>query len=574
MPSTEESKRPFLNLLSKPLAETGTSLRLQREKLVSFLRENSVIRADNESIVSNTGNALTWLLDTRVALLNPEMSLAISALFWDYLKKLYPFQLCCMELTGIPLMVGVQSYAMQCGFAINGVVIRKERKTTGRRRLIEGALNDLPIVFLDDIVNSGDSVDRAVRALAQTGRQIEHVVALVDFGTSWVGEQLIRNGIHLRSLIALEELGVSKSVRPSGSAIERQIFREIWKFCPDDYQTSDVVPKSTPALDESRVYFGADSGRFYALNRATGETEWIFQAGRSRSFVAPTSRVKGIRSSPIIEGNNIYFGAYDGVLYALDRHTGKLQWQFLQSDWIGSSPCSGRPFNHLYVGLEHSLPGSRGSLVALDLDSGERQWEFKIPGLVHSSPLFIEECGAVFVGSNNGLLYCLDAATGELKWSSSTKGEIKSRPCYDPARKIVIAGSFDKSVYAWSTATGDVAWKNSTEGAVYSEPLIENDRVYVSSTDKHLHILRAEDGETLGRFYAGAKLYSSPISCRNRIYFASTAGTVFEFDPQAMVAVGAHSIGEKITNPVVWDARSSRFIITTVEDHLFVLERK
>ena len=57
MPSTEESKRPFLNLLSKPHAETGTSLRLQREKLVSFLRENSVIRADNESIVSNTGNA-------------------------------------------------------------------------------------------------------------------------------------------------------------------------------------------------------------------------------------------------------------------------------------------------------------------------------------------------------------------------------------------------------------------------------------------------------------------------------------------------------------------------------------
>jgi outer membrane protein assembly factor BamB len=541
------------------------SLELLRGRLVTFLRENSVIRAEHEVIITPRGTPAKWLLDTRVALLNPEISVAISALYWEYMEKLYPFQMCCMELTGIPLMMCVQAYAMRCGFAVNGIIIRKEKKPNGRQRQIEGIINDLPLIFLDDIVNSGESIERAAAALSIHGKQIAQVVALVDFGTAAVGERLLKQGIHLKSLIALEELGVSKSEPTAKQDVSRQIFREVWKFNGEKHVVFDVVPKSTPALDNDRVYFATDGGHFYALNRLTGEVIWTFQVGKSG--------LKNIRSSPVLEGDLVYFGAYDGVLYALEKDTGKVRWQFIHADWIGSSPCCAHALNTLYVGLEYALEGHQGSLIALDLQSGERKWEFRIPGMVHSSPIFIEEFGCVVVGSNNGAIYCVDAVTGQERWSYITEGAIKSKPCYDEKRRLVIAGSFDKAVYAWAVDTGELAWKVCTEGVIYSEPLVHDDKVYVCSTDKYLHVLKAQDGLSVSRFFAGAKLYSSPIECGGRIYFASTSGCVYEFDLEAQFVVGTHFFSETITNKIQYDSQSNRCFVSTLDGQLFACER-
>jgi outer membrane protein assembly factor BamB len=536
-----------------------------RRELVIFLRENSIIPAEQEPIISPRGTPSKWLLDTRIALLNPEMSVAIAALYWEYMEKLYPFQMCCMELTGIPLMMCVQAYAMRCGFAVNGVIIRKEKKPTGRQRQIEGVTNDLPLIFLDDIVNSGDSIERATAALSIHGRTIAHVVALVDFGTKAVGERLLKQGISLKSLIALEELGVSKSEPTVNQNISRQIFREVWKFTDEKHVVFDVVPTSTPALDSDHVYFATDSGHFYCLNRVTGEVVWTFQVGKSG--------LKNIRSSPVLHRDLVYFGAYDGNLYALEKATGRVHWQFIEADWIGSSPCCAPALNTLYVGLEHALEGHQGSLVALNLQTGERKWEFRIPGLVHSSPIYIEDFCCAVVGSNNGAIYCLDAVTGQERWSYTTDGAIKSKPCYEGKSRLVIAGSFDKAVYAWAVDTGELAWKVCTEGVVYSEPLIYSDKVYVCSTDKYMHVLQAKDGLSVSRFFAGAKLYSSPIECGGRIYFASTSGCVYEFDPEAQLVVGTHFFSETITNKIQYDAQSNRFFVSTLDGQLLACEK-
>jgi outer membrane protein assembly factor BamB len=537
-----------------------------RAKLVSFLREYSVIRGGDEPIVSATGQPIQWLIDTRVALFNPEMSFAIASLFWEYLAKRLPFQLCCVELTGIPLLTAIQSFAFRRGCSVSGFVIRKERKDTGRRRQIEGIVNDLPIIFLDDIVNSGDSIERADVALSNIGRKISHVVALVDFGTSRIGDKLLRDGVHLRSLIRLEELGVSMPSRPAQLESARQIFRELWKTDPDGQQSMDVVPKSVPAFDGEQVYYGTDSGTFYAHDVNSGEVKWRFVAGKDK--------YKGVRSSPLLHNGLVYFGAYDGVFYALEKMSGQICWQFTDADWIGSSACSSTKSNMLFVGLEHALRGRRGSLVALDMSSGWKCWEHNMAGLVHSSPCFIEDLGYVVVGNNDGKIHCVDASTGELTWSATTDGPIKGRPCYDPGRGVVVAGSFDKNVYAWDARTGETVWKAQTDALIFSDPLIVQNTVYVCSSDKHLHMLRVDDGSHIFRFYAGAKLFSAPSICRERIYFASTAGTVFEFDPSARSVIGTHVIHEKIANKIVCDESTNRFYISTIDGQLFAFERR
>jgi outer membrane protein assembly factor BamB len=71
------------------------------------------------------------------------------------------------------------------------------------------------------------------------------------------------------------------------------------------YQRNTGSINSTPAIaGGAAVYFGADDGRLYALNPATGAELWRYELG------VP------VRSSPAIAGNMLFVTAEDGSLYA------------------------------------------------------------------------------------------------------------------------------------------------------------------------------------------------------------------------------------------------------------------
>jgi len=71
------------------------------------------------------------------------------------------------------------------------------------------------------------------------------------------------------------------------------------------YQRNTGSINSTPAIaGAAAVYFGADDGRLYALNPATGAERWRFELG------VP------VRSSPAIAGNMLFLTTEDGSLYA------------------------------------------------------------------------------------------------------------------------------------------------------------------------------------------------------------------------------------------------------------------
>ena len=46
-----------------------------------------------------------------------------------------------------------------------------------------------------------------------------------------------------------------------------------------------------------------------------------------------------IRSSPALAGNHLYLGSDDGNLYAIDKHSGQVDWAFLTGNAIVSSPA-------------------------------------------------------------------------------------------------------------------------------------------------------------------------------------------------------------------------------------------
>lgn len=131
-------------------------------------------------------------------------------------------------------------------------------------------------------------------------------------------------------------------------------------------------------------------------------TIWSFESGAA------------LQSSPAIGQNGvIYFGSYDGNLYALNPD-GTKRWQFPTGGLIFSSPAVA-PGGTIYVGsYDHKL-------YAIHSD-GSKKWEFATGGIVWSSPA-ISEDGTVYIGSGapDNKLYALNP-DGTVKWRFETGG--------------------------------------------------------------------------------------------------------------------------------------------------------
>ncbi len=76
------------------------------------------------------------------------------------------------------------------------------------------------------------------------------------------------------------------------------------------HQTGDKV-ESTGALKDNLICFGSNNGNFYVLNKYTGQEEFTYNPGTVLFNSA-------ITSSPVINGNSLFFGDDSGNVYSLN----------------------------------------------------------------------------------------------------------------------------------------------------------------------------------------------------------------------------------------------------------------
>jgi polyvinyl alcohol dehydrogenase (cytochrome) len=149
-----------------------------------------------------------------------------------------------------------------------------------------------------------------------------------------------------------------------------------------------IGQSSQPAVVGDTVYFGAENGLFYALNASNGHTRWRFNT-LVRSVATLTGPGNPLRDSPAVADGRVYFGDSRGFLYALDARTGGFRWKTRLSRHpatvITSPPIVFE--GKVFIGVsshEEGLAGIttypcctfRGSFVALDAQSGRIRWRY------------------------------------------------------------------------------------------------------------------------------------------------------------------------------------------------------
>ena len=290
-------------------------------------------------------------------------------------------------------------------------------------------------------------------------------------------------------------------------------FRRLWTF------RARSLIEFPPAVGYGRLFFANNDGVVYAINTKTGKRAWKYESHRCQAM------------SPALDFQTVYAtflnhppcnasGSRDGELVALWAGSGKVRWRKA----IGPSESS--PLLHgnvLYVG------DWNGDVSAYSAATGRRSWTFRAGGQVKDGLAYAD--GRVYFGAYDSHVYALDAGTGKLVWKASAQprfghtGTFYATPAV--AYDRVYIGSTDGKVYSFGASTGKLRWSQSTGNYVYSSPAVWRRRVYVGSYNGTFYCFDAATGDVRWRFQANGPISGSPTVVAGRVYFATLKGRTY-----------------------------------------------
>jgi outer membrane protein assembly factor BamB/orotate phosphoribosyltransferase len=530
-----------------------------RACLYDAISTRAVKFSGSESIVGLHGRQDLWIIDLRSTLFRPDILEAVADLFWSRMSAHLPFQICGLETASVPLIAAILVRARALGIDVSGFVVRKERKSTGLARNIEGEVADLPVTIIDDIFNSGSSVRKVLAVLAEIGRSATHVFTVVDFG-SYAGRQLLaESSLQLETLFEPGQFGLSTGDQGWRWPIcrGRQI---LWRFRGPPANPFNVVPRSAPVVCGDRVLYATDDGHLWCLRTTTGEALWTFKV--------QNQGIKNIYSTPLIVGDEVFFGAYDGNVYAVDLASGREIWRNTAADWIGSSPVLCAEQDLIVIGMEHALHKRRGSIAALRRNTGEFVWNLEIGRYVHATGAYAPSLGAVGIGANDAVFRCLDAATGRLIWATQLQGRVPQGSVFSEELGMFFCASAEGSLYALDCRTGAIRWQYRTENSINATPCLVDNMVVVGSTDKCLHVVHADSGTLFKKRAVCAKIHATPKLLGLKLLVGTTAGRLLAFDRVRFRLSGDYQFHDRITTSIAFDIPNNLVFVPFLDNSL------
>ena len=150
---------------------------------------------------------------------------------------------------------------------------------------------------------------------------------------------------------------------------------------------------SGPAAAGSLLYVPGSRGVLTAVDLATGSIAWSAHLGGERIRL----------TSPAVDASEVYVGTSSGKFLSLDAGTGAVNWQFEGPDVFAAPPL---------VTPDHVFVGSMGRMLyAFDRRSASLAWEYRLEGRIKSAMAVRE--GELFVLAEPRHIYRFVPEAGE-----------------------------------------------------------------------------------------------------------------------------------------------------------------
>ncbi|MFC2081330.1 PQQ-binding-like beta-propeller repeat protein [Bacteroidota bacterium] len=359
-----------------------------------------------------------------------------------------------------------------------------------------------------------------------------------------------------------------KDIRYTRAVMARDLV-VTWQF-----KAGDAVNRRV-ATDAKQVYFGANDGVVYCLNKETGDLIWKYTVEK------PVPESFRHFSTPLVSGNKIFIGSADKNLYCLNASSGELIFKHESSDWVRACPVAsetnvyfasinGDLYNIDYSGKKPKevwtkrvgnhwvyadLAMSGNKLIVnnsdlysycIDTKKGDILWRFSIiksfhqkdgyrvltdqlagGGYYQSKPTAAD--GKIFIGTPSRFVYATDAETGNEIWKYEIGAAISGAPVFDNNKIYIGQQGGEDDFYCLDANTGKLIWKQNV-GWVWGSAAVSDGLVFVPGIDGYVNCLDANNGNIIWRYRTDKSVCSEPLIIGEHVYFGSWDSFLYKFE--------------------------------------------
>ncbi len=275
-----------------------------------------------------------------------------------------------------------------------------------------------------------------------------------------------------------------------------------------------------PVIDRQRLYTLDDDADAKAINAVTGRQIWQHKVGTLAASSPAVADQAGLVLMPVLSTAGHAPGA--GRFVALSMKTGRIVWSRPLGPGSESSPIVNG--NTVYYGDQG------GTLYARRITDGHLFWTYHASGAIKGGPALAS--GVLYFGDYAGRAYAVRAGNGRQVWAVGTNGahfgfgsgQFYSTPAVAFGR--VYMGNTDGRVYSFGARTGALAWATATGAYVYASAAVANPpglgpTVYVGSYDGHLYAFNAQSGAIRWSHAAGGRISGSATVLGRVVYYAN-----------------------------------------------------
>ncbi|MGX9350121.1 PQQ-binding-like beta-propeller repeat protein [Shimia sp. W99] len=269
-------------------------------------------------------------------------------------------------------------------------------------------------------------------------------------------------------------------------AFDARTGNDLWE------QRFEAVGSGTPTVYGDLVYAVSGDSTGWAINKNTGKVEWqLLSLPDVQNVQSP--------SAPAINDRLAIFAYGSGEVQAAFRRGGVGRWNVSISgqragraiNTVGD--LSGDP---VIVGNTVYVSNHSGRLVALDVDTGNRLWTASEGAL---SPVF-PAGGSLFLVSERNTLVRINASDGTVIWSQDLPLFVKEKPKkqsrifahYGPVLaggRLAVASS-DGLLRMFDPKSGALLYSTEIPGGATTNPVVAGGVLYVVGSKGELHAFR------------------------------------------------------------------------------------
>lgn len=143
------------------------------------------------------------------------------------------------------------------------------------------------------------------------------------------------------------------------------------------------------------------------------------------------------------------------------------------------------------------VPGRIAGLDAGDVPALELKWAYVFPGATRARSQPGYGMGAVFVGSESGIVYAFDLETGCVRWAFEAAAEVRTGVVFSGSAEhpMVYFGDIVANLYGLDATTGELVWSRSADdhpsATLTGTPAIHGRTLYVPVSS--LEVIAAAD---------------------------------------------------------------------------------